>query len=390
MGESENTRGESSGGVANVEPSGASRALISRSALEHNVARAREAGEIMAIVKADAYGHGLERIARWIAQTGVSWFGVAQLEEALRLREILGPEPRILTWIYAPGAPLQRAIGAGLDISVGSPWSLDETAAAARALGQPARVHIKVDTGMARGGFSMRDLADAVPAIGSLIAEGAIEPVGLWSHLACADSPDAAVTDQQTARFEEARGILAAAGIMPQLLHLAASGGNLWHPSTHYDLTRPGIMLYGVSPNADRASAHQLGLRAVMQLESELIVTREVPAGTGVSYGHTEYVQEDSELGVVPLGYADGIPRQASSRGEVSLGSERARIVGRVCMDQFVVRAPRGTTAGQTAVVFGDAANGFPTADDWGRAADTIGYEIVTRLGPRVARISVA
>ncbi len=365
------------------------RALISRSALSTNldVVRDSTSSELMAIVKADAYGHGLERIARWAWNDGVQWFGVAQLGEALQLRSYL-PDARILTWIFTPGADLKRALSADLDLSVGSEWALAEVEAAARATGKTARVHIKVDTGMSRGGFPIAELAGAAGKVAELAVEGVVEVVGLWSHLACADDPTSGETEYQTAVFEEARSVVAEAGIVPEVLHLAASAGTLWHTSTHYDLVRPGIALYGVSPNPDVQRADELGLRAVMQLEADLLTSRDVPSGTGISYNHTYMTPADAHLAVVPLGYADGIPRLASNVANVRVDGAVCPIRGRVCMDQFIIEGV-GLEAGQTAVLFGDARKDLPTADDWAALTQTIGYEIVSRIGQHVPRIEV-
>ncbi|MDP9801421.1 alanine racemase [Arcanobacterium wilhelmae] len=363
-----------------------SRAYISKSAFEHNLEVARELAPTMAIVKANAYGHGIEFISRWGLGAGVEWFGAAQLEEALHLRHLVGPVPRVFTWIYAPGANLRAAVENVLDVSVGSQWALRELATAAREVGATARVHVEVDTGMARGGVNPSDLDALAAELCRLQAEGAIEVVSLWSHLANADSDDDSLTIAQTARFEEARAAFAQAGVVPEMFHLAASGGALWHPATRYDMIRPGAMLYGLSPNMRRASAESLGLEPVMRLEADVVAVRDVPAGTGISYGHTE-IAVGGHLAVVPLGYGDGIPRSASRNAYVSLGGERAKIMGNVCMDQFIVEVP-GAAEGDVAVLFGGAH--APSADDWGEAAGTIGYEIVTRIGPRVARIPVA
>ncbi len=364
-----------------------SRALISRSALAENISALRGAtsAELMAIVKADAYGHGLERVARWAREDGVEWFGVAQLAEALELRRYL-PTARILTWIFTPGADLTQALAADLDLSVGSPWALADVERAARATGKTARVHVKVDTGMSRGGFAIADLPAAAAKIAELAAEGVADVVGLWSHLACADDPTSGQTEYQTAVFEEARTVLAEAGVVPEVLHLAASAGALWHPSTHYDLVRPGIALYGVSPNPQVQRADEIGLRAVMQLEADLLTSRDVPAGKGVSYNHTYVASANAHLAVVPLGYADGIPRLASNVANVRVGEAVCPIRGRVCMDQFVIEGV-GLEAGQTAILFGDARDGLPTADDWAALTNTIGYEIVSRIGQHVQRV---
>lgn len=361
-------------------------ATINLSALAANAraARSRTDADIMAIVKADAYGHGLVPAARTLLEAGVDALGVAQLEEALTLRAALGPGPRIMTWIFAPGASLERALGADLEISVGSSWSYAEVRMAAMQLGVPAKIHLEFDTGMARGGFPMAEVDNALADAAAGVREGTVDVVGIWSHLARADEPDFPLTNHQVALMEDIRARAARAGLDPQT-HLAASGGLWWHESSHFDMVRPGIVLYGLSPNPQVATARDLGLTPVMTLESRLILVRDVPAGTPVSYGHTAQTSENGRIGVIPLGYADGIPRAASSAGPVSVGGERSAVLGRVCMDQIVVPVPAGAEAGDLAVLFGSDPS-VPTADDWAAIAGTIGYEITTRIGPRVPR----
>ena len=341
---------------------------------------------LLGVVKADAYGHGRAECARAMIAAGADYVGVAQLAEALELRRELGPAARILTWIYAPGAPLDAALRADLELSVGAPWAIDELAAAARSTGITARVHLKVDTGMTRGGIDLWNLAEAAERMRAYVAEGLFDVVGLWSHLARADEPECGLTEIQIERFEEARHIVGRAGLDIRIHHLAASAGALWHPGARYDMVRPGIVLYGLSPNVAHLTASDIGLRAAMTLSAELIADRQVPAGTGVSYGHTARTERPAHLGVVPLGYADGIDRKASNAAPLVVNGHRTRVFGRVCMDQFVTELPRDAKAGDRAWLFGDAENGLPTADDWAEALGTIGYEVVTRLGVRVPR----
>lgn len=367
-----------------------SRALISRSAFINNidVCRARTESMMMAIVKADGYGHGALQCAQWAWEAGIEWFGLAQVAEAVRLREHF-PHGHILAWIYSPGTDLVTPIQKNIDISLGSPWNVDEVEAAAREAGQPARVHIKVDTGMSRGGFSMDQLAEVLPRIKELGDEGIFEIVGEWSHLVRGDEVDKEnYTDVQIERFEEARALIADAGIDVPIAHLGASAGLLWHPKTHYDMLRVGIALYGFSPNPAVESVEEIGLRGVMQVEADLIVTREVPAGTGVAYGHTYVTPEPTRLGVVPIGYADGVTRRASNRCDVTLNGKQAPIRGVVCMDQFVVECP-GAKAGDTAVLFGDTSKGFTSGDVWADVAETINFEIICKIGDRIPRIYV-
>lgn len=361
-------------------------ARIDLSAIRSNLSSVREAaGEaaVLAVVKADAYGHGRAEVARALAPAA-DYLGAAQLGEALALREEVGPGPRILTWIFAPGAPLAQALRADVELSAGAFWAIDEIARAARETGTTAKVHLKVDTGMARGGFNLADVAEASRRLRALQADGLFSVVGLWSHLARADEPESGTTERQIERFEQARAAARSEGIEPEILHLAASGGALWHPAARYDMVRPGIVLYGLSPNPEVATARELGLTPAMELSASLILERVVPAQTPISYGHTEKTEAPTRLGVVPLGYGDGIPRAASGVAPVSVGGVRTRIRGRVCMDQFVVDVPEAATAGDTAFLFG--AGDLPSADEWAQACGTIGYEIVTRLGARVPR----
>lgn len=369
-----------------VRVSSPARADIFLNNIRHNLETIRgylDGQAVMSIVKADAYGHGRKQVAEVLARRS-DYFGVAHIAEALTLRDEVGPDPKILAWIYAPGAPLDQALQANIELSVGAPWAITEVAAACRATGITARVHLKVDTGMTRGGFNLGDIEEAARALRQLEAEGMVEVVGLWSHLSRADEPMLSTTEQQIERFEEARRRVRNIGIKVKVHHLAASAGALWHPCARYDMVRPGIALYGLSPNSDYVSAESLGLRAAMELSADLIVERDVPQGTGVSYGHTEVTQRPLRLAVVPLGYSDGIPRAASSCAPLVVGGVRTRIVGRVCMDQFMVEVPDTVVAGERAVLFGGP--GYPSADEWGKACQTIGYEIVARIGPRVRR----
>lgn len=371
------------------------RAVIDHAAIRANVERLRAAAgsaEVMAVVKADGYGHGLVPVARTALAAGAGWLGVAQLGEALELRRA-GVTAPLLTWIYAPGAPFAQAVAADLDVSAGAPWALEELAAAAAQVGRPARVHLKADTGMGRGGARPEAWAELVDRAARLTADGTIAVVGVWSHLARGDEPTEPTTAAQVATFREALAVVSRAGLRPEVRHLAASSGTLFHPDTHFDLVRPGIALYGLSPAPDVASAVDLGLRAAMRLEAEVILAKDVPAGTPVGYGHTYSTPAAGRLALLPLGYGDGIPRHAGNAGPVQLGGHRGRIAGRVSMDQIVVDlGPDGaaTAVGDVAVLFGDARDGVPTAQDWADAADTISYEIVTRLGSRVPRTHVS
>ena len=386
------------------------RAVVDLAAVRDNVrtlAGYAPGAQVMAVVKADAYGHGLLPSALAALAGGATWLGTAQPSEALALRAAgIGPgRARVLTWLYPPGAPLRELVEADVDVSVAAGWALDEVVAAARAAGRTARVHVKVDTGLGRNGVVPADLPAVLDAAARARAEGAVEVVGLWSHLARADEPGHPSVLAQAAVLDDAVRLAEASGVAPQLRHLANSPATLTEPRTHYDLVRPGLAVYGMSPVPDVAP-QDLGLRPAMTLEARLATVKRVGAGHGVSYGHLYTTATDTVLGVVPLGYADGIPRHASRvpdgpwaapGGPVLVGGggpdERVlRVAGRVCMDQVVLDLGAGATerAGDVVTLFGDGAGlargGAPTAEDWARAAGTISYEITTRLGARVPR----
>lgn len=360
------------------------RAVVSSAAIRRNVTalRGRTAAAVMAVIKADAYGHGALPVAHAAVAGGATWLGIAQVDEAVALRPEL-PGVRVLAWLYTPRSDVRDALRRDIDLGVGSPWAVDHVADAAAALGATARVHLKVDTGMGRGGVLPDEWDGFVRAA---LRRPELEVVGIWSHLARADEPDHPATARQAELFADAVARAEALGATPEVRHLAATSGVLWHPETHFDLVRPGIGIYGLVP--DGSDPARAGLSPAMRLEAELAAVRRVPAGTPVSYGHTETVGATT-LGVVPLGYADGIPRQASGRGAgVGVGGRFAPVVGRICMDQFVVDlgpdAPEG--AGDVVRLWGP---GGPAVEEWARAANTINYTITTQVGPRVPRVHV-
>ncbi|MEE6283038.1 alanine racemase [Georgenia sp. MJ170] len=371
------------------------RAIVDHAAIRSNVARLREAAgpaTVMAVVKADAYGHGLLEVSRSALAAGAGWLGVAQLSEALLVRAA-GIDAPVLSWMFAPGTSLTEAVAADIDLSASAPWALREIDAAARRTGRAARVHLKVDTGMGRGGATVDAWESLVAEAAALEAGGSIDVVGVWSHLARADEPEAATTAHQVEAFTAALAVVARAGLRPQVRHLAASSGTLLAPESHFDLVRPGISVYGLTPAPDVASSADLGLTPAMRLEADVIHVKDVPAGTPVSYGHTYTTPAAGRLAIVPLGYGDGILRHASNAGPLLVGGHRATVAGRVCMDQFTVDlGPAGgdVEPGTPAVLFGDGRDGGPTAQDWAEAAGTISYEIVVRLSSRVPRIHLS
>lgn len=365
------------------------RALVDLDAIAGNVRRLAEfapSSQVMAVVKGDAYGHGLVPAARAALAGGARWLGVAQLEEAIALREA-GVQGRILTWMFAPGADLERALALDLDISVGAAWALREVVAAARATGRVARVHLKVDTGLGRGGQFLEPFTLMLHDAAAHQSEGSIAVVGVWSHLASAEDVTSATTASQLKIFREAIARTEAAGAALEVRHLANSAATLVSPEMHFDLVRPGLAVYGLSPIPGRSPA-DFGLIPAMRLEAQIMLVKDAPAGQGVSYGHTYRTARDTVLADIPLGYADGIPRHASGRGSVLVGGKRHTVAGRVCMDQIVIdlEGDSSVRAGDVAVLFGSGVHGEPTAQEWAEAAETISYEIVTRLGARVPR----
>jgi alanine racemase len=365
-------------------------AVVDLDAVAGNVAALRErAGnaEVMAVVKADAYGHGLVPSAMAARAGGATWLGVAQLSEGLALRAA-GDTGRLLSWLHVPGDQFADAITADIDLSVSATWSLDEIIAAARAVGRTARVHLKIDTGLSRNGVTQHDWADVVAATLRAEAEGAVRFVGVWSHMIWADAPQHPSVLHQIELLTQAIEIAERAGARLEVRHLANSAATLTTPSAHFDVVRPGLAVYGLSPVPDLGGPQTYGLRPAMTLHAQLALVKRVPAGSGVSYGHAFTTDRDTVLGLVPVGYGDGIPRAATNRGPVGLAGHRYRIAGRVCMDQIVVDLGPDATAqqGDRVVLFGDAALGEPTAQDWAEAIDTISYEIVTRIGQRVPR----
>jgi alanine racemase len=360
---------------------------IDLDAVRHNVAllRSMAAGaELMTVVKADGYGHGMVPVARAALESGATWLGVATLDEALGLREA-GIDAPVLSWLHAPGVPLQSGVEAGIDLAASSERGLDALVVAAARAGRPARVHLKADTGLSRGGAPAAAWPDLVEAAAKAQADGALEIVAIWSHLARADEPGHPSVDQQVAAFTEALAVAARAGITPPISHLANSPATLTRPDTHFDLVRVGLATYGLSP----IPGERFGLRPAMTVRARVALVKRVPSGEGVSYGHTYTTGHDTTLALVPIGYGDGVPRAASNRAPVRLAGATRRIAGRVCMDQIVLDCgDDAVAAGDVAVLFGPGDEGEPTADDWAAACDTINYEIVTRMGSqRAARV---
>lgn len=436
--------------MSNVDaPEWPVRAVVNLSAYKENLAQMRRFAphsQQMAIVKANAYGHGMERIALAALQAGSEWLGVAKASEAYQLRKALDragisrdhlvdtptsammrsrmyqsspmglptvARPRILTWLYTPQTDLRYLVKAEVDISVSTLDQLDQVARAADATGLRARVHLKVDTGLTRAGATNGEFPVLCKLARARERSGLVEVSAIWSHLARADEATAdaeAFTKSQLKSFEEAWTVALEAGLQPRLRHIAATGGILWYPESHYDLVRVGISGYGLSPNPEIATSTQIGVRPVMRLETNVVQVKKVEAGAAVSYGGEWVAPGPRWLALLPIGYADGLHRLAKNRGETWVKGRRAPIVGRLPMDQIVVDLGSAVDAdgmpvkppaepGDLAIIFGDPHDPLwggipgvpelPTADDWGQWTDTINYEVVTGISPSVKRVYV-
>ncbi|MGO4343040.1 alanine racemase [Pedococcus sp. 2YAF34] len=381
----------SSSPLAPAPPGFPACAQVDLGAISANVAALRRhapTAELMAVVKADAYGHGLVPSARAALRGGATWLGVAQLGEALELRRA-GVTAPLLSWLHVPGQDFAGALEQDVQLGISTTWALDQAVDAARSTGRTARIHLKVDTGLGRNGAWDADLVAILERVAALESEQLLDVVGIFSHFAYADAPQHPTVRAQQERFEGIVEQAARAGVRPPVRHLANSAATLTNDSAHYDLVRPGLAVYGLSPVPDLGSPEDFGLREAMRLLSHLSSVKDCPAGQGISYGHVYTTSEQTRLGLVPMGYSDGVPRHATNVGPVQVAGRRHTVAGRVCMDQFVLDlGPESPTrAGDEVVLFGVGAAGEPTAQDWAVAVDTINYEIVTRVGAKVPRV---
>lgn len=360
-------------------------AIVDLSAIKHNVELLKKTAgtKLLAVVKADAYGHGLVPVAKAAISAGADYLGVALLEEAIALREA-GVEAPILAWLVQPGSDFKKAIELNIDVAAASLKALQEISDASES--KKARVHLEVDTGMTRGGF--------LSEWDHLTAENLknVEVVGIFSHFARADEPGQAQNDEQLTRFNAMVERVHSFGFTNVIRHLSNSAATIKNYAAAFDMVRTGIAMYGLSPDVKTlGNSQSLALRPAMQLRAAMYLVKDVPADTPVGYGASESTTADTKLGVIAMGYADGIPRIAHGAGVWSAG-KKAFSIGRVSMDQFVVDlgAQSKAQSGDWVVIFGNGSHGEFTADDWGAASQTINYEIVTRIGPRVPRIYAA
>ena len=362
-------------------------AIIDVGAIRANVERlcSGTSAEVMAVVKADGYGHGILASARGALAGGATWLGTATIDEALVLRAA-GISAPTLAWLWTSVEydAVRSALTADVDLSVSNTWQLDLVAKAARELDRVAKIHLKIDTGLSRNG-SYRD--DWPGLVDAAARTDVVEPVGVWSHLAIADEPGHPTNGRQLRNFRDAVELAGEHGVRPRIQHVANSAATLTLPDAHFDLVRAGVAVYGLSPVP---SEGDFGLVPAMTLRACLASVKRVHGGEGVSYGHAYTTERDTTLALVPLGYADGIPRNATNVAPVAVNGHRFTISGRVCMDQFVVDVgDLPVTERDEAVLFGSGRDGEPLAQDWADATGTIHYEIVSRVGTRVPRTYV-
>ena len=370
--------------------------LIDLGAIRENIKylMAKSGKPALAVVKADGYGHGLLPVAKSALSAGASWLGVALLEEAKALKQGWINAP-IIAWLTPVTDDFASAISEDIDIAIPSLAHLEAITSAARSLGKCARVHLEVDTGMSRGG-ALNEWSELVSSAKAYQDSGLIKVIGIWSHFARADEAGHEFNNKQLENFKSAVAEAKSVGITPEVIHLSNSAAAINDADSHFDLLRLGIAIYGLSPDfSHMGSSEKLNLKPAMSIRARIHLVKDIPAGSQVGYGGSAITKVDTKLGVIAMGYSDGIPRNANSEAGVLVGNKRAPIIGRVSMDQFVVDLGRDSSAkaGDWAYIIGSnpsdsytSASSY-TADSWASASATINYEIVTRIAARVKRI---
>ena len=370
--------------------------LIDLGAIRENIKylMAKSGKPALAVVKADGYGHGLLPVAKSALSAGASWLGVALLEEARALRQG-GISAPIIAWLTPITDDFKSAISEDIDIAIPSLAHLEAITSAARSLGKCARIHLEVDTGMSRGG-ALNEWSELVSSAKTDQDSGLIKVIGIWSHFARADEAGHEFNNKQLENLKGAVAEAESVGITPEVIHLSNSAAAINDADSHFDLLRLGIAIYGLSPDfSHMGSSEKLNLKPAMSIRARIHLVKDIPAGSQVGYGGSAITKVDTKLGVIAMGYSDGIPRNANSDAGVLVGNKRAPIIGRVSMDQFVVDLGRDSSAkaGDWAYIIGSnpsdsytSASSY-TADSWANASATINYEIVTRIAARVKRI---
>ena len=370
------------------ETGGGGSIVVDLAAIDHNVRVLREhAGDAatMAVVKADGYNHGAVHVAHAALAAGALELGVTTVAEALALRDA-GITAPILCWLHRTDTDFAPAIASGVEIGVSSLGQLAAVVDAARRTHRTAQVTLKVDTGLNRNGIAAGEFDAVLSLLARSAAEQSVRLRGIFSRLACADEPGHPANDRQATVLRECVARAVAAGVRPEVGHLANSAAAMTRHDLHFDMIRPGIAMYGLSPIPELGD---FGLKPAMTASAQVALVKKIGAGESVSYGHTWTTPEDTVVGLIPMGYADGVPRSLSGRFDVAIGGRRFPSVGRVCMDQFVVNLGpdgAGVQAGDTAVLFGSGEAGQPRAQEWADTLDTIHYEVVTGVGGRARR----
>jgi alanine racemase len=363
-------------------------AVVDLGAIEHNVRVLREhAGpaQVMAVVKADGYGHGATQVARAALAAGAAELGVATVDEALALRAD-GITAPVLAWLHPPGVDFGPAVLADVEIAVSSVRQLDELLDAVRRTGRTATVTVKVDTGLNRNGVAPAQYPSTLTALRQAVAEEAIRLRGLMSHMVYADQPDNSINDVQAQRFSEMLAQARNQGVRFEVAHLSNSSATMSRPDLAFDMVRPGIAVYGLSPVPELGD---MGLEPAMTVKCAVALVKSIRAGEGVSYGHTWIAERDTTVALMPIGYADGVFRSLGGRLDVLINGRRRPGVGRICMDQFLVDLGPGqidVAEGDEAILFGPGSAGEPTAQDWADLLGTIHYEVVTSPRGRITR----
>jgi len=376
-------------------------AEIDLKAYAHNIRElrriARPEARLMAVVKANGYGHGAVEAARTALVNGASALGVARLHEAVQLREA-GLDAPILIFGYSPLESADTLIDYELTQTVYSSRTAAALSERTERRGKKIKIHIKIDSGMGRLGLLFADAAGSGPgkdagaaclrAVEAISRLAGLEVEGIFTHFATADSADKSFAYRQLERFLDFLAILRRAGLNPPIAHAANSGALIDMPESHLDMVRPGIATYGLYPS-DEVNKNSVGLIPVMALKSRIIHLKKVPAGFSISYGSTYRTEKDTTIATVPVGYADGLNRLLSSAGHMLVGGQKMPIVGRVCMDLTMldVGGLAGAAIGDEVVVFGKQANAAITADEIASKINTINYEIVTSIAGRVPRV---
>ena len=363
-------------------------AVVDLGAIQHNVRVLREhagSAQVMAVVKADGYGHGAVEVARAALAAGAAELGVATISEALALRAA-GITAPVLAWLHPPGIDFGPALLADVQIAVSSARQLDELLGAVRSTGRTADITLKVDTGLNRNGVPLAQYPSMLAALGPMIAEGAIRMRGLMSHMVYADQPNNPINNLQAQRFTDIVALAREKKVPFDIAHLSNSSATMTRPELAFDMVRPGIALYGLSPVPPLGD---LGLIPAMTVKCTVALVKSIRAGEGVSYGHTWIAQQDTTVALMPIGYADGVFRSLGGRLEVLINGRRRPGVGRICMDQFLVDLGPGhvdVSDGDEAILFGPGIDGESTAQEWADLLDTIHYEVVTSPRGRIVR----